>query len=229
MNDVTVGKAESRIARILGSGDHDTLRDLMIRARAEWKGRCRLEADPDATRDYRILLRAYTQVYEVKFTDDNDNVAGPLTPFETAHLPKVWSEIRKIHGLPHPAKTWWTMHPWAWVKVMALLALFMIAFGAASPFVFAWKISTFIVANFHYIAAVLFVIGVAVWLVKAGHFDWLWKAVNQPAVIPPVPETPQTYTRKTGQVYGDARPADDWEIDEALRDHTGGFNQMFKE
>jgi hypothetical protein len=39
----------------------------------------------------------------------------------------------------------------------------------------------------------------------------------------------RTYHRKADTIHGDARSADDWEIDEALRDRTGGFGPMFKD
>ena len=39
----------------------------------------------------------------------------------------------------------------------------------------------------------------------------------------------RTYLRKGDTIHGDARAADDWEVDEALRDKRGGFNPMFKD
>jgi hypothetical protein len=50
-------------------------------------------------------------------------------------------------------------------------------------------------------------------------------------VLPPPPSPPpgRAYPRKQVTTYGDARSADDWEIDEALRNKSGGFDPMFKD
>ena len=37
------------------------------------------------------------------------------------------------------------------------------------------------------------------------------------------------YQRKSDTSQGGARPADDWEVDETLRDNRGGFSPMFKD
>ena len=54
---------------------------------------------------------------------------------------------------------------------------------------------------------------------------------NPPAPPPQPPARPRgrTYDRKDVTTHGDARAADDWEIDEALRNKSGGFDPMFKD
>lgn len=46
-------------------------------------------------------------------------------------------------------------------------------------------------------------------------------------LLPPAPD--RSYHRKAITTHGDARSADDWEIDESLRDKSGGFDPMFKD
>lgn len=54
---------------------------------------------------------------------------------------------------------------------------------------------------------------------------------NPPAPPPQPAAGPRgrTYDRKDVTTHGDARAADDWEIDEALRTKSGGFDPMFKD
>lgn len=47
---------------------------------------------------------------------------------------------------------------------------------------------------------------------------------------PVLPSAPKTqHQRKSDTIHGDARLADDWEIDEALRNKAGGFDPAFKD
>lgn len=53
---------------------------------------------------------------------------------------------------------------------------------------------------------------------------------TRPVAVAPQPPSPgRAYHRKAVTIHGDARSADDWEIDEALRDKSGGFDPMFKD
>jgi hypothetical protein len=53
---------------------------------------------------------------------------------------------------------------------------------------------------------------------------------NPPPPPPPLPSPRgRAYHRKEVTIYGDGRSADDWEIDESLRDKSGGFDPMFKD
>jgi hypothetical protein len=54
---------------------------------------------------------------------------------------------------------------------------------------------------------------------------------NPPAPPPQPAAGPRgrDYDRKEVTVHGDARSADDWEIDDALRTKSGGFDPMFKD
>ena len=45
----------------------------------------------------------------------------------------------------------------------------------------------------------------------------------------PAARQDRRYDRKAVTTHGDARSADDWEIDEALRDKSGGFDPIFKD
>ncbi|HVH77493.1 MAG TPA: hypothetical protein VM755_21445 [Stellaceae bacterium] len=55
---------------------------------------------------------------------------------------------------------------------------------------------------------------------------------QNPPAPPPQPAAQhrgRDYDRKEVTVHGDARSADDWEIDQALRTKSGGFDPMFKD
>lgn len=52
---------------------------------------------------------------------------------------------------------------------------------------------------------------------------------SRPPLPAPPPPRRSRYHRKAVTTYGDARPADDFEIDESLRDKSGGFDPMFKD
>ena len=54
-------------------------------------------------------------------------------------------------------------------------------------------------------------------------------ASENPPPPPPLSPRGRTYHRKEVTTYGDGRSADDWEIDESLRDKSGGFDPMFKD
>lgn len=220
-------KPPTRTRQILASGNHAFLRGEMLKMKIARDKHNTLQANPNVTRDCRLLSRAYAGVYGVKFEDANDPIAGPLTPFELARLPRLRREIRKIQGLPHPSKLWWTLHPWAWVNALVLGSLFIVAFGVERPWAIVVAMSVaaakFFVTDYRWIAGFLFFAGVIYWLAKAGGSD------DEPPVATTVAsQRPrQAYRRKSDDVHGAARAADDWEIDEALRDKTGGFRRIF--
>lgn len=52
---------------------------------------------------------------------------------------------------------------------------------------------------------------------------------DSPSPSPAATERGGAYRRKSDTTHGDARHADDWEVDETLRDNRGGFSPMFKD
>lgn len=77
----------------------------------------------------------------------------------------------------------------------------------------------FLAMHYRWVAGFLFFAGVIYCLAKVGFFDGL-VASHGPR---------QAYHRNADGVHGAARAADDWEIDEALRDKTGGFRRIFED
>ena len=67
------------------------------------------------------------------------------------------------------------------------------------------------------------------WLFVIGFICLLFGLMALDHYQPPAPVTGRQYHRKEDTIHGDARTADDWEIDEALRDTRGGFKPMFKD
>jgi hypothetical protein len=224
---VSLSDREAAPQELAPSPSHQLFRDTMLRAKLEWENHCQLNADPSLSRETRLLARAYAGAYRVKLTDMNDALAGPLSPFECLRLPFIRSRIRRTNGLPHPIRMWWLMHPWAWVKASALLALFVIAFGWMAPLSASLAITKFLIDWYQGVAGLLLLVGALAWLNQTGFFRWLDSLQSSPPA--PSPERGQAYTRKSDAVYGGARAADDWEIDEALRDKTGGFRRLFEE
>jgi hypothetical protein len=56
-------------------------------------------------------------------------------------------------------------------------------------------------------------------------------ALERARPVPPAPivNVVSPYFRKRNPVYGDARPADDYEVDQGLRDNLGGLTPLFKD
>lgn len=152
---------------------------------------------------------------------------GPraLITLDAARLPGGHPEV-PVAPVPQPAapaEPTWLHRNGEKCTVAAFMAiLFFVAFGFERPFSVALAVARFLIDHYRVVAGVIFFYYGIGLMELAGWLDWKSEAA-------PSPPAKASYHRKTGQIYGDARPADDWEIDEALRDKTGGFRQIFED
>ena len=199
-------------------------------------------------RSLRLLSRAYLRAFNFRCEDDND-LADPLTHDEGRRVRKLSRVLRTVHGLPDPvdvwadqtvdglgaafspAMNWCAQHPGPCFFTGAWLFLFFCVFGFAAPFEAVIRAVLWVYGfdkeTWHGIAIGAFCILTAIPILGAiANVE-----PDVPARTVPAPALPTgtEYRRKTDTVHGDARAADDWEIDEALRDRTGGFQRMFED
>ncbi|HEY1723309.1 MAG TPA: hypothetical protein VGG27_18850 [Magnetospirillaceae bacterium] len=198
--------------------------------------RAQLALDHKFSYKLRLEMRAYARVIDLEWTDHNDE-ERPFNLLERASLPWRRLRIRVRHKLPSPIWKWIKRRKWTLAKLAVLLTLFLLAFGLNSPVIISLFVAlalgnatAFVIEHYQVVSGILFSLGTLGWIFErmwaAGWLDEVPSSANQ-EIIPP--NQLRAYQRKTGQVYGDARPADDWEVDERLRVRNGGFQQMFEE
>ena len=83
----------------------EALRATMLHIAAHWQGRAVFTPDDDMSRQERLRVRAYAEVYGVE-VDDIDNLFRPteFTAVDLATLPALRKQIRETHADAPPAR-----------------------------------------------------------------------------------------------------------------------------
>jgi hypothetical protein len=217
---ITVITTHNEIIAKYNAGEAHTMRDWVRFVKTKWGGGVVVKSSNGATsRRWRLIARAYADVYGLNFTDeDEQKFEHSLTTAELSCLPELRRRIRAYHKDTN-------MFSFLTLRGKLLLSAFSISSlmcVVALPY-------------FHdYVLYIIFcVFFVAITFCSFLGFEQYYKeraskrtnANNEQ----PADQIKKTYHRKSDTVYGDARVADDWEIDEALRDKTGGLNPIFRD
>jgi hypothetical protein len=83
----------------------DALRAAMKHIAANWQGKAVIDLDEGMSREERLRMRAYAEVYGVELQDTNDSFLPlALKPAELARLPELRRLIRAMHQDAPPAR-----------------------------------------------------------------------------------------------------------------------------
>jgi hypothetical protein len=217
---ITVITTHNEILAKYNAGEANTMRDWVKFVKTKWGGGIVVKAGNGATsRRWRLIARAYAEVYGLNFTDeDEQKFEHSLTTAELSCLPELRRRIRAYHNDTN-------IFSFLTLRGKLLLSAFSISsIMCVGTFQFFYDYAL-------YVMFCVFFVGIT--FCSFMGFEQYYKervseranATNEQSADQPK----KTYHRKSDTVYGDARVADDWEIDEALRDKTGGFNPIFKD
>jgi hypothetical protein len=83
----------------------EALRAAMKHIAANWQGRAVITLDEHMSREERLRMRAYAEVYGVELHDVNDSFLPlALTPAELARLPELRQKVRDTHQDAPPGR-----------------------------------------------------------------------------------------------------------------------------
>jgi len=223
----------------------DAMREWVAFVKKNQAGKVLLPSSDGArSRQSRLMTRAYADVYGLDLIDEDETqFAHALRSHELACLPRLRHQIRAYHKdapwIPASIKRGIAFSVRLMTQRVLPLAGAVTAFGVLLLVLYSigFTDEPVIHTNGQTIAGVAFLVLVAV----AG-FGGLVVALFVLVMAlnaltggllgdggPNAAPARRVYPRKSDTTYGDARAADDWEIDEALRDRTGGFNPIFKD
>ena len=229
----------------------DQMSVLVAKILGNWDSSTKVLAPPGCDCHKRVVARAYAQVFDFPFIDENDDLpGGALTKAELARLPALRREVRRIHpGAPRASVTaiqklrrWSKTRPARNVGIaVGMATLFFVAFGFVAPAKVAWWFTTFPFRHPHFTwlmiraaAGVTFFGIILVWMEMKGWLEWM--KTEAPKGVPVASGVADgRYGRyaiedfRERSPFGDASLAQKQQVAQALLGSNGGFAPTFED